>query len=122
LNEVATCQNLTHLAIRTYRDEGAESFNSHSSWPGQQRGRRLRAGGSIRSYRSFGYRSLGCRRYSAALSIPSRRRWLSPGSTPISRDDPSCRSGDDMATAPPTCWQNQTNMYITSFFYVVAMR
>lgn len=59
----------------------------------------MRAGGSIRSYRSFGYRSFGCRRYSAALNIPGRRRWLSPGSTPISLDGSSYRSGDDMATA-----------------------
>lgn len=32
---------------RTHRDEGAESFNSHSSWPGQRGGRRFQAVGPI---------------------------------------------------------------------------
>lgn len=103
-----------NLTIGTYRDEGAESFNSHSSWPGQQGGRRLRAGGSTRSYRFFGYRFLGCRRYSVAPNISGRRR-LSPGSTPISRDDPPCRSGGDMATAPPICRQKLINILLPSY-------
>lgn len=28
---------------KTYREKGAESFNSHSSWPGQRVGRRSQA-------------------------------------------------------------------------------
>lgn len=39
-------RNLSNLSY-TYRDEeGAKSFNSHSSWPGQQGGRRLQTSGS----------------------------------------------------------------------------
>lgn len=37
---------------RTHRDEGAESFNSHSSWPGQRGGRRFQAVGPIHVRRS----------------------------------------------------------------------
>lgn len=83
---------------QTHRDEGAESFNSHSSWPGQRGGRRLQAvvGRSRVSIPDY-WPTIFCIRFHSVRKVSGR--WSdSPGSTSISRD-PWCRS-DDMAPAP----------------------